>query len=64
MEVETQSNDFYWQKDGGQQDMWHNQKTATIASVSLSDAGIYECHIGGYRAEGEQAIIRLIVKGR
>ena len=64
MEVDTSLSDFYWKKDGGTQDLWHNQKVVTFNPVALSDEGIYECHETGKREEGKQAIIRLIVRGK
>ena len=60
----TSSDDFYWQKDGGSQDLWHNVKQVTLNPVDVSDAGVYECHIAGNRRSGEQAMIRLIVRGK
>ena len=55
--------DFFWQKDGGEQNLNKNNKHLIFSPVAVSDAGVYECHISGKRTNGEQAMIRLIVRG-
>ena len=60
----TSTDKFNWQKDGNVQNQWDNLKQVPLNQVKVTDAGIYECHVAGNRASGEQAIIRLIVRGK
>ena len=64
LEVTTSESDtFYWQKNGGDDNLWPDQNKVTFNQVDVSDAGFYECHFTGHRADGTQAMLRLIVRG-
>ncbi|XP_013782266.1 tyrosine-protein kinase receptor Tie-1-like, partial [Limulus polyphemus] len=53
-----------WRHDGGDIiEKWNDQLNVSIPSVTITDAGIYECYYEGRRNEHVHGILRLIVRG-
>ena len=66
MTVATTLEPLVWRKNGEVIIAWsynNYQKTVIINSVSLQDAGIYECHQQNNRT-GTHAIFQVIVRGK
>ena len=54
-----------WRHNGGESiPALNGMDTNTISSVTVQDAGVYECYQDGSRDQGLHAIFQLVVRGK
>ena len=63
VEVDIGVSTLRWRHNGELIPTLHGMDTNTISSVTVQDAGVYECYQNGKRNQGLHAIFQLVVRG-
>ncbi|XP_071485064.1 receptor-type tyrosine-protein phosphatase delta-like [Diadema antillarum] len=62
LRAETDVRKVIWRKHGDAVSDWKRQSTVDVEQAQALDAGLYECHLFGKRADGLHGIMEVIVR--